>query len=267
MLPIANKPAVQYLVEEAVAAGLDQIVMVVSPGAAGIIQDHFSPSPALEAFLEGRGNLAQLEEVRRIAALADITYVCQKEALGIAHALLCAQSAVGDEPFVLFFTDDIVDHPVPLAHQLVAVYERYRGPVLAVKRVPPEEISSYGIVDAEPLGEGVLRVSGLVEKPEPPEAPSDLAIVGRYLLTPEIFDAAKITPPGKGDEVQLTDALAILLRRRPLYAYLFPGDRYDTGQPLGMLLATLELALRRPDMAAAVREYLRRKSFLDGSQP
>lgn len=267
MLPIADKPAVQYLVEEAVAAGLSQIVMVVSPAAADLLRQHFSPAPALEAFLAERGNQAQLAEVRRIAELAEITYVCQEEPLGIAHALLCAQPAVGDEPFVLFFTDDIVVNCVPLAGQLAEVFQRHGGPVVAVMRVPREDISSYGVVAVEAVGERLFRVLGLVEKPEPQEAPSDLAIVGRYLLTPDIFAAALETPPGRDGEVQLTDALAILSQRRPLFAYQFQGNRYDTGRPLGMLLATLDMALRRPDLAAGLREYLSQKSLTGGPQP
>jgi UTP--glucose-1-phosphate uridylyltransferase len=256
VLPLVDKPIIQYVVEEAVASGLEQVVIVTSSGKRAV-EDHFDRSIELEQALLAKGDLARLEEIRRVSELADIVYVRQKEQRGIGDAVLTARRVVGREPFVLFFPDDVIIADVPVARQLMQVFQARGGSVLAVEEVPREEVESYGIVDGEPAGEGVYRVRGLVEKPQPEEAPSNLGIVGRYVLTPEIFDALSETPPGKGGEIQITDALALLLQKQPMFAYRFSGKRYDTGRPLGLIKASIELALMRPDMGPELRHYLR----------
>jgi UTP--glucose-1-phosphate uridylyltransferase len=255
-LPLVDKPIIQYAVEEAVASGLEQVVIVTSSGKRAV-EDHFDRSIELEQALLAKGDLVRLEEIRRISELANIVYVRQKEQRGIGDAVLTARQVVGREPFVLFFPDDVIIADVPVARQLIQVFQERGGSVLAVEEVPREEVASYGIVDCEPAGDGVCRVRGLVEKPQPEEAPSNLAIVGRYVLTPEIFDALAETPPGKGGEIQITDALALLLKKQPMFAYRFSGKRYDTGRPLGLIKASIELALMRPDMGPELRRYLR----------
>ncbi len=255
-LPLVDKPIIQYTVEEAASSGLEQIVIVTSSGK-GAVEDHFDRALELERVLLEKGDHDRLEEVRRIADLARVVYVRQKEQLGIGDAVLTARDAVGDEPFVLFFPDDVIVSQVPAARQLVETFKAHGGSVVAVEEVPRDEIESYGIVDGEPLGEGVYRVRALVEKPKAEEAPSNLGIVGRYVLTPEIFDVLEETPPGKGGEIQITDGLALLLRRQPMFAYRFQGRRYDTGRPLGLIKASIELALQRPDTGPDLRRYLR----------
>jgi len=256
MLSLIDKPIIQYAVEEAAASGLHQVIMVTSL-AKRAVKSHFDRSPKLERALREKGDTVHLAEVQRISELADIAYVHQKEQRGVGDAVLTARDAVGNEPFVLFLPDDVIIAEVPVARQLMDVFGRYGGSVLAVERVPSAQLESYGVVDGEPVAQGVIRVQGLVEKPQPQEAPSDLGIVGRYVLTPEIFDAIAETPPGKDGEIQLTDALALLLARQPVFACQFQGNRYDTGQTLGLLKASVELALRRPDIGPAFRQYLR----------
>jgi UTP--glucose-1-phosphate uridylyltransferase len=256
MLPLLEKPIIQYAVEEAAASGLHQIIMVTAM-AKRAVKDHFDRSIELEQALREKGDTDHLAEVQRISELADIIYVHQEEPRGVGHAVLAARDAVGNEPFVLSFPDDVIITDVPVARQLMDVFGRYGGSVLAVERVPPAQLESYGVVDGEPVAQGVIRLHNLVEKPSPQEAPSDLGIVGRYVLTPEIFDALAETPPGWGGEIQLTDALRLLLARQPVFAYQFQGNRYDTGQTLGLLKASVELALRRPDIGPPFRQYLR----------
>ena len=255
-LPLIDKPIIQYAVEEAAASGLEQVIIVTSAGKRAV-EDHFDRSLDLERALEKKGDLQRLEEMRSISDLADIAYVRQHEQRGIGDAVLTVRSWVRDEPFVLFFPDDVIVSEVPAARQLIDVYQAHGGSVLAVEEVPPQEVKSYGIVGGEPLGEGVYQVRNVVEKPEPEEAPSNLGIVGRYVLTPEIFEVLTKTPPGVGGEIQITDGLALLLRDQPMFAYRFQGRRYDTGRPLGLLQASVELALQRPDMATEFRRYLR----------
>src|SRR3990172_2033781 len=242
-LPLVDKPIIQYAGEGAGAAGLHQVVIVTSSGKRAV-EDHFDRSIELEQALLAKGDLARLEEIRRISDLADIVYVRQKEQRGIGDAVLMVRKVVGREPFVLFFPDDVIIAEVPVARQLIDVFETHGGSVLAVEEVPREEVESYGIVDGEPVGEGVYRVRGLVEKPKPEEAPSNLGIVGRYVLTPEIFDVLARTPPGKAGEIQITEGLALLLRQQPMFAYPFQGRRYDTGRPVGLIKDSVELALR-----------------------
>jgi UTP--glucose-1-phosphate uridylyltransferase len=255
-LPLVDKPIIQYTVEEAAASGLEQVIIVTSAGKRAV-EDHFDRSLELEQALLAKGEHARLDEVRRISDLADIVYVRQKEQRGIGDAVLTVRSVVGDEPFVLFFPDDVILGDVPAAKQLIDIHDAQGGPVLAVEEVPAEEVESYGIVDGEAIGEGLYRVRALVEKPKPADAPSNLAIVGRYVLTPDIFDALTETRPGKGGEIQITDGLALLLARRALFAYRFQGRRFDTGRPLGLLKASIEVALTRADVGPALRAYLR----------
>jgi UTP--glucose-1-phosphate uridylyltransferase len=257
MLPLVDRPVIQYIVEEAVAAGLDHIVMVTS-GAKRSVEDHFDRNSELEDILGQKGNKAVLQEVRRTVDLADIAFVRQKDRLGIAHAVLMARRIVGDEPFALFFPDDVIVAEVPAIRQLIDVYERHSGSVLAVQRLPKEEVVHYGVITPEPVEEGVYRVRAIVEKPSAQEAPSNLATVGRYVLAPEIWPLLEDTRPGIGGEMQLTDTLAMLIANdQPLYACEYSGERFDTGRPTGLLKASLALALRRQDVGPEIKAYLR----------
>jgi len=261
MLPIVDKPIIQYGVEEAIQSGIRNIIMVTGRGKTAI-EDHFDVSFELENMLESRGKKELLAIVRSISDMIDVSYVRQKEALGLGHAVLRASEMVGDEPFAVVLADDVIDAPVPCLRQLLDVYAFFGAPVLAVMEVPHDSISSYGAIDAEPVSHNgssdrVYRIRSLVEKPKPADAPSNLAIIGRYVLTPEIFESLQAIDPGSGGEIQLTDALRHLLHRRPIYAVRFDGTRYDAGDKLGFLKATVEYALRRSDLGGAFREYLK----------
>lgn len=255
-LPLVDKPIIQYTVEEAVASGLRQVI-IVTAASKRAVEDHFDRSLELEMTLREKGDLARLAEIQRISDLADIVYVRQKEQRGIGHAVLQAKDVVGNEPFALLFPDDVIVADPPVTKQMIDVFEGRGGSVIAVEEVPESDVESYGIVGGEDMGGGVVRVSELVEKPKPEEAPSRLGIVGRYVLTPEIFAMIERTPPGKGREVQITDALAALMETQPVFAYQFQGRRFDTGRPLGMLIASIELGLRRADIGPGLREFLR----------
>jgi UTP--glucose-1-phosphate uridylyltransferase len=255
-LPLVDKPIIQYTVEEAAAAGLSQVVIVTAAGKRAV-EDHFDRSLELELTLTEKGDVARLAEIQRISDLADIVYVRQKEQRGIGHAVLQARHVVGNEPFLLMFPDDVLVADVPVARQMVDVFEERGGSVIAVQHVADSEVESYGIVGGEDVGENVVRVTSLVEKPRLSEAPSRLGIVGRYVLTPEVFDIIENTPPGKNREIQITDALATLMGTQPVFAYEFEGRRYDTGRPLGLLTAAIEIALRRSDIGPELRGYLR----------
>jgi UTP--glucose-1-phosphate uridylyltransferase len=255
-LPLVDKPIIQYTVEEAAASGLEQVIIVTASGKRAV-EDHFDRSLELEQALEAKGDYGRLDDIRRISELANIVYVRQKEQRGIGDAVLTVRELIGNEPFVLFFPDDVIISETPVARQLIATFEAHGGSVLAVEEVAPQDVESYGIVDAEAIGEGVYRVRGLVEKPKPEEAPSNLGIVGRYVLTPELFDVLTHTPTGKGGELQITDGLAMLLKQQPMFACRFQGKRYDTGRPLGLLTASIDLALQRPDIAPELQTYLR----------
>jgi UTP--glucose-1-phosphate uridylyltransferase len=207
--------------------------------------------------LREKGDLSRLAEIQRISDLADFVYVRQKEQKGVGHAVLQARDIVGNEPFLLMFPDDVLVADVPVARQMVDVFDERGGSVIAVQEVPADDVESYGIVGGEEVGDRVWRVNALVEKPKPEEAPSRLGIVGRYVLTPEIFEMLERTPPGKGREVQLTDGIAMLMERQPVFAYEFQGRRYDTGRPLGLLTAAIEIGLRRADIGPGLREFLR----------
>jgi UTP--glucose-1-phosphate uridylyltransferase len=258
MLPLVDKPIIQYGVEEAVGAGISNIILVTGRGK-NAIEDHFDVSVELETFLEARGKRDQLAEVRKISNLINFAYVRQGEPLGLGHAVLVTRELVADEPFAVILGDDVIDAEPPAIRQLIDVFERLDGPVLAVERVPREDISSYGIVALEPntrLGPGVHQVRDLVEKPPRAEAPSDLAIIGRYVLTPDIFPALAAIKSDRTGEIQLTNGLRELLKSRPIYACEVNGVRHDTGNKLGFLKAVVYFALKRPDLADRFGEYL-----------
>lgn len=255
-LPLVDKPIIQYTIEEAVAAGLRQVI-IVTAASKRAVEDHFDRSLELEMTLREKGDLSRLAEMQRISDLADFVYVRQKEQKGVGHAVLQARDIVGDEPFLLMFPDDVLVADVPVARQMVDVFEERGGSVIAVEEVPAAEVESYGIVGGEEAGDRVWRVNALVEKPKPEEAPSRLGIVGRYVLTPEIFEMLERTPPGKGREIQLTDGIAMLMESQPVFAYEFQGRRYDTGRPLGLLTAAIEIGLRRADIGPGLRAFLR----------
>ena len=256
LLPILDRPMLQYVVEEAAEAGVEEVIIVTAPGKEGIAS-YFQPSPTLERRLSENGDQSLLDRVMHASRIANVSFVIQEEALGLGHAVLTAREAVGDEPFVVMLPDDIVHHTPGVVSQMTAIFDRTNAGVVAVEPMPWETVHNYGVVDAAPKGEGLHQVRGLVEKPAREEAPSNLSIVGRYILPPEIFDCLERTRPGAKGEIQLTDGMLLLLESAELYAYEFQGIRYDGGQPLGLLRASLEYALRREDTRAAVRELLR----------
>src|SRR2546422_7825761 len=257
MLPLVDKPMIQYVVEEAVASGLSEIIIVTGRNKRAI-EDHFDAAFELEYYLSDRGKTEELAQIKSISELVSVSYVRQKEPLGLGHAILCARALVGDEPFAVFLGDDIIGAaPVPCMRQLLDVSERYGAPTIAVQRVPRESIHQYGVITARPCEARVHEILDLVEKPKAQDAPSDLAIIGRYVLPPEIFGIlAETSADGRG-EIQLTDALRTLRSRRPMYGVEFEGRRYDTGDKLGFLKATVEFALARPDLADEFRAYLK----------
>ena len=258
MLPLVDKPIIQYGVEEAVASGASNIILVTGRGK-NAIEDHFDVSVELESFLEQRGKKDLLDEIRKISNLINFAYVRQGEPLGLGHAVLVTRELVGHEPFAVILADDVIDAEPPALKQLIDVYERVQGPVLAVERVPMEDVSSYGVIAPElsaDLGDGVYQVKDLVEKPPRSEAPSDLAIIGRYILTPDIFPALEATKSDRTGEIQLTNGLRELLKTRPIYACEVKGVRHDTGNKLGFLKAVVYFALRRPDIAEKFSDYL-----------
>ena len=257
MLPLVDKPAIQYMVEEAVASGLAEIIIVTGRGKRAI-EDHFDVAFELEYFLQDRGKMEELAQIKTISELASVSYVRQKEPLGLGHAILCARTLVGDEPFGVFLGDDIIGGTdTPCMKQLLDVFDRYDGPVIAVERVPRDRIHQYGVIAGRNVGDNVWQIDDLVEKPRADEAPSDLAIIGRYVLTPDLFGILTETRADKRGEIQLTDGLRTLRARRPMYAVEFKGKRYDTGDKLGFLKATVEFALARPDLADEFRAYLK----------
>ena len=258
MLVLVDKPVIQYGVEEAVESGVSNIVIVTGRGK-NAIEDHFDVNVELESFLEQRGKTAQLEEIRRITSLIQVSYVRQGEPLGLGHAVLVTKTLIGDEPFAVILGDDVMDAKPPALRQMIDVYERLQGPVLAVERVRMEDVPSYGIVaydESASLGRGIYRVTDLVEKPRVEDAPSNLAIIGRYVLTPDIFPALEAVKADRTGEIQLTNGLRQLLQKRPIYALEIDGVRHDTGNKLGFLKALVYFALRRPELAGPFREYL-----------
>jgi UTP--glucose-1-phosphate uridylyltransferase len=261
MLPLVDKPLIQYGVEEALHSGIQNIFIVTGRGKSAI-EDHFDVSFELEHTLEANNKKDLLAVVRGISDMINVAYVRQKEALGLGHAVLRARELVGPEPFAAVLSDDVIEAPIPCLRQLLDIYEFYGAPVLALMEVEGDAISAYGVVDAEPVPHNgansrLFRIRNMVEKPKPADAPSNLAIIGRYVLTPEIFDALEQIEPGSGGEIQLTDGLKYLLRSRPIYGYKFEGRRYDAGDKLGFLKATVEFALNRYDLGAEFRGYLK----------
>ena len=262
MLALVDKPLIQYGVEEAMHSGIQNIIIVTGRGKSSI-EDHFDVSFELEHLLESKHRPEMLSMVRSISDMIDVCYIRQKEALGLGHAVLRAKDLVGNEPFATILSDDVIASEVPCIRQLLDVYEYYGASVVALMEVPKESISSYGMVDAEQVShngnrQSLYRIRNMVEKPKASEAPSNLAIIGRYILTPEIFECIESVEPGKGGELQLTDALKYLLRNRPIYGLKFEGKRYDAGDKLGYLQATVEFALNRHDLGGPFRDYLKK---------
>jgi UTP--glucose-1-phosphate uridylyltransferase len=260
MLPLVDKPIIQYVIEEAMASGIENIIIVTGRGK-NAIEDHFDVSYELEKILESRGKTQLLEEVRSVSKMVSLAYVRQKEALGLGHAILVARDLIGDEPFAVLLGDDIIDSAVPCTQQMIEVFNHYQTSVLAAQVVNGPEISQYGVIKGRAVDEGIspktFRVTDLVEKPPYAEAPSNMAIIGRYILTPEIFDVLENTAADRGGEIQLTNGLRNLLSRQAIHAYCFEGKRYDAGDKLGFLKATVEFALKRPDLGGAFRSYLK----------
>jgi len=256
MLPLVDKPIIQYGVEEAVGSGVTDVIFVTSRGK-GAMEDHFDASFELEAWLEARGKAGPLQEIRSISALAQVSSVRQGQPLGLGHAVLMAKPLVGNEPFGVILPDDVIDADPPALAQMIKVFEEVGGPVILVERVPHDRVSSYGVIAYENVRPGVYRVTDLVEKPPVDEAPSDLAIIGRYVLTPDVFPALEATGRDHGGEIQLTNGLKRLLASRPIYACEVSGVRHDTGNKLGFLKAMTYFALKQPDLEKPFREYLR----------
>jgi len=257
MMPLVDKPLIQYVVEEAVASGIEEVVVITGRGKRAI-EDHFDVAFELEEDLKAKGKHKLLSEMQRIANLVTFCYIRQKKALGLGHAVLTAKRVVGDDSFAVLLGDDIIDSKVPALRQMMDVYQRHPATILAIQKVPKSQTQHYGIIDAKRIEDGVYLVKDLVEKPSPGEAPSNLAIIGRYILTPGIFGALELTKPGKGGEIQLTDGLRLLMQKEPIYAYEFEGDRHDAGDKLGFLKATVEFALKNEEFGDAFRSYLKK---------
>ena len=256
MLPLVDKPLIQYVVEEAVSSGIEEVVLVTGRGKRAI-EDHFDITFELEDELKTKGKHDLLAEMQRINDMITFCYIRQKKALGLGHAVLTAKRVVGNDPFAVLLGDDIIDAKVPALQQMMEVYQRYPSTILAIQQVDPSQTHQYGIVDARKIDDGVYEVKNLVEKPAPGHAPSNLAIIGRYIITPEIFSALEQTKPGKGGEIQLTDGLKLLMQKQPIYAYEFKGVRHDAGDKLGFLKATVEFGLQNKEFGEAFRSYLK----------
>jgi UTP--glucose-1-phosphate uridylyltransferase len=256
MLPLVDKPLIQYSVEEAVACGIESILIITGRDKSAI-ENHFDISFELENLLKEKGKAEMFEQVRAISDIAKISYTRQKQALGLGHAILQAKDFVGNEPFAVLLADDVVDAEKPALAQMIEVFEKYNAPVIATMQIEGEAISRFGVIDAEEVEPNVFKIKDMVEKPKFEDAPSDLAIIGRYILTPDIFDAIETTEKGSGGEIQITDAMRDLLKTRDFYAVKLDGIRHDAGDKLGFLIATVEFALKRDDLGADFREYLR----------
>jgi UTP--glucose-1-phosphate uridylyltransferase len=255
MLPLVDKPLIQYVVEEAVASGVESVLIITGRDKTAM-EDHFDISFELEQTLRERGKIAEFEKIRAITELVRISYTRQKQALGLGHAIYQAKDFAGNEPFAALLADDIVDSQVPALAQMTKVFEKYNAPVIATMQVEGEAISRFGVIDAEEVEPNVFKIKDMVEKPPFEEAPSDLAIIGRYIFTPDIFGAIEQTTPGAGGEIQITDAMRRLLKERDFYAVKLDGVRHDAGDKLGFLIATVEFALKRDDVGPAFKEYL-----------
>ena len=256
MLPLVDKPLIQYVIEESVASGIESILIITGRDKSAI-ENHFDISFELEQLLKERGKEEMVGQIRAISDLARISYTRQKEALGLGHAIYQAKDFVGSDPFAVLLADDIVDGEKPALAQMIEVFEKYDAPVIATMQVAGEGISRFGVIDADEIEPNVFRIKDMVEKPAFADAPSDLAIIGRYIFTPDIFEAIEQTTPGSGGEIQITDAMRILLKKRPFYAVKLEGKRHDAGDKLGFLIATVELALKRDDLGAEFRKYLK----------
>jgi len=255
MLPLVDKPLIQYGIEEALASGIDNIIIITGRGK-NAIEDHFDVSPELEKILEQRGEKELLGTVKHISDMVNLAYVRQKEALGLGHAILTAQELIGNEPFACFLGDDVIDSEVPCVGQLLKIFAEKQHPVVAVEEVDPSEVSSYGIISGKLVADNLYQLDDMVEKPSKEEAPSNLAIIGRYVLTPDIFESLHEVKPDRKGEIQLTNGLKLLLKKRPIFGYKFNGTRYDAGNKLGFLQATVEMALKREDLGEPFRKYL-----------
>jgi UTP--glucose-1-phosphate uridylyltransferase len=255
LLPLVDKPTLQYIVEEAVAAGIEEIIFVTSRSKRGV-EDHFDMFPELEQALERKGKKKELEALRHVQTMAKYASVRQQEPRGLGHAVLCARELIGDEPFVVILGDDLIDPETPCLPRMMEIHEQHGGSVLCLAPLPPEMIPAYGIASVEELGADVLKVNHLVEKPSLEEAPSNLGIAGHYIITPDIFELIERTPAGKGGEIQITDALAMQAQEGHCFGLRFTGQRYDTGNPLGLLTTSIAYALKRPELAPALREYM-----------
>jgi UTP--glucose-1-phosphate uridylyltransferase len=258
MIPIIDKPTIQYIIEEALASGIEDILIISGRGKRAI-EDHFDHAPELETYLAAKGKDAELAEVQRISGMGNIHYVRQRYPLGLGHAVGCARAFVGDAPFAVLLGDDIVRGPVPCLKQLLEQHAKLGASVVALEEVPLEEVSKYGVIRGRAVGPRLFAVEDLVEKPPVDQAPSRMAVMGRYILDPRIFPLIEQTQPGAGGEIQLTDALRLLVREQPLYGYRFEGRRYDVGHCLGYLKATVDFALERDEVRAPFLEYLRGK--------
>lgn len=256
LLPIVDVPAIQYVVQEAVDSGISEVIFVTGRGKDGI-EDHFDEVPELEQMLEERGQTETVQSLRRIAGMIEVVSVRQKRPLGLGHAVACARDLVGNEPFAVLLSDDLIDGALPCIRQLLEIFEEKKESVIALRRVPDREVQRYGIVQGKQLNNRLYEVENMVEKPHPKEAPSRLAIIGRYILQPEIFSLLEKVTPGKGGEIQLTDGIAALARARKVYGYEFEGEHYDIGDKLGFVRATVAFALKRPDLEGQLKEYLR----------
>ncbi|WCK54295.1 UTP--glucose-1-phosphate uridylyltransferase GalU [Aneurinibacillus sp. Ricciae_BoGa-3] len=257
MLPIVDKPTIQYIVEEAIDSGIEDIIIVTGKGKRAI-EDHFDNSFELENILREKGKLDILEEVQKPSKMVDIHYIRQKEPKGLGHAIWCARNFIGDEPFAVLLGDDIVQAEKPCIKQMIECYDRYQSSILGVMKVPHDQVSRYGIVQARENGERFYMVEDLVEKPAKETAPSNIAIMGRYILTPRIFEILENQEPGAGEEIQLTDAIAELNKYEAVYAYEFDGQRYDVGEKIGFIKTTIELALQREELKQELLNYLRK---------
>lgn len=260
MLPLVDKPLIQYAVEEAVASGIESILIITGRDKSSI-ENHFDISFELEQLLREKGKDALFEQVRAISDIARISYTRQKQALGLGHAIYQAKDFAGGEPFAALLADDLVDAEKPALQQMIDVFEKYQAPVIATMQVAGEAISRFGVIDAEEVEPNVFKIKDMVEKPAFADAPSDLAIIGRYIFTPDIFDAIERTTPGAGGEIQITDAMRLLLKDRPFYAVKLDGVRHDAGDKLGFLIATVEYALKREDLGEKFRDFLKSKEF------
>ena len=260
MLPLVDKPLIQYIVEEAVAADIRNMIVITGRGKRAI-EDHFDASYELEEALRQANKTALLQEIRRISEIANFCYVRQSHMRGLGDAILCAQPLIAREPFAVMLGDEIIDADMPAIAQLIELYDRFHAPIIGVQEVEPDEVSSYGIIATKPIGDGLFQIIDLVEKPQPAEAPSRLAVIGRYILTPDIFTALEKTPPGKNGEVQLTDALRTVAKQAPMYACMIKGRRFDAGDKYGFLKATVQFSLKHPEFGERFAQYLKQLSL------